>query len=402
VLSLLIVGKVIHVAPTIRSKRDRLLIIQPYIPQYRAPFFRLLREVLADSNVELALAAPRVPLRDRSRGDDASDASIDFRLEEQRISLGSRALNFRRTGPVLASCQPGFVILEQAIRNAETWSLTLNKLGKDKPAVALWGQGRSYSTHQSPVESRLKQWLTQRASWFFAYTHAGAEHVIEQGFPRERATVVWNSTDTRQLHADLSAVNTSDMDRFRMERNLVPGRTGIFLGGLDGRKGIALLLDVARTVAQQIPGFRLLIGGDGELAGFVRDRQRSGEPLEYLGRLDGHEKALALSVSDLALIPEWVGLVAVDALVAGVPIVTTHHHSHSPEIEYLVEGETVVLAAHSESDMAREVIHLIGDSRRLMQMQHACIRASGPFSIENMVENFANGFHLWRATTISS
>jgi len=181
---------------------------------------------------------------------------------------------------------------------------------------------------------------------------------------------------------------------------LVPGQTGVFLGGIDERKGIALLLDVAKKVAQEIPAFKLLVGGDGELAGFVKDRQRSGEPIEYLGRLDGHEKALALSASDLALIPEWVGLVAVDALTAGVPIVTTHHHSHAPEIEYLVQGETVTFAAHSAWDMAREVTQLLRDSRRLERMQHNCLGASESFSIENMVGNFVNGINLWRSTSV--
>jgi glycosyltransferase involved in cell wall biosynthesis len=74
--------------------------------------------------------------------------------------------------------------------------------------------------------------------------------------------------------------------------------------------------------------------------------------VRILGRLDGRAQALALRCADVLAVPEWIGLVAVDSLVAGVPLVSTDHPSHSPERDYLADGVTSVFSAHRVDDYA--------------------------------------------------
>jgi len=68
------------------------------------------------------------------------------------------------------------------------------------------------------------------------------------------------------------------------------------------------------------------------MAAEVRARQERGGPIVWLGRVDDHDKAIALHAADLLLIPESVGLVAVDSLAAQVPLVTTELRSCCPEV----------------------------------------------------------------------
>ena len=57
-----------------------------------------------------------------------------------------------------------------------------------------------------------------------------------------------------------------------------------------------------------------------------------------LGQVGTVDVARAGAVSRLLLNPGRVGLVAVDALALGLPVLTTGAARHAPEIEYLREG----------------------------------------------------------------
>jgi glycosyltransferase involved in cell wall biosynthesis len=261
----------------------------------------------------------------------------------------------------------------------------------------MWGQGRTYSTRQNAVAGKLKQLLTQRADWFFAYTNLGAEYVVAQGFPSSRTTVLWNSIDTTALQADLAAVSTAELDSFRSAHGLKKGNTALFLGGIDDRKGIRFLLESAREIGVAAPDFCLLVGGSGEMESVIARESASGGPVRYLGRLEGREKALALAAADFLMIPEWVGLVAVDSLAAGRPLVSTRHGSHSPEFEYLVEGDTLVLSEHEPSEYARAVLDLLKCPERLTRMSDRGQLIAKDLSIERMADNFVLGVLAWQS-----
>ena len=374
---------------------NRLLIVQPYVPAYRVPLFAQMKAKLARHGVEMAVAAAHAGGADTSRGDDTTASSADFVLDERRVSVGPKSLLVRQLDPVIDSFRPGFVIVEQAIKNTESWPLLLAQGRRNRPAVAMWGQGRSYSTYQSAIEARAKQWLTRRADWFFAYTQAGADYVVARGLSRARTTVLWNSTDTTALRSDIESLSLPDIEAYRMSYNLTAGRTALFLGGVDARKGIQFLLAAARQVAERLPGFTLLIGGSGEMVDDVVREQATGGPVRYLGRVDGRDKALALAAADMLMVPEWVGLVAVDALATGTPIITTRHPSHSPEAEYLQDGRSAVFADHTVEGYAAAVAGILGDKEGRERMRRECQEAAKSLSIEQMAHNFVRGVVAW-------
>ena len=373
----------------------RVLVIQPYIPEYRVPLFSELKSRLALDAIDLRVASATATRADSARGDDRAREAADFILDQRRISIGGRTLLQRRVGPVLASFDPQFIIVEQALKNLELYELLARRVGGRGPRLAMWGQGRSYSTAQSGAEAWAKQRVTRLTDWFFAYTQGGADYVAGRGFPAGRITVLNNSIDTRALQQQMAAVSPGELADFRSMHGLTAGRTGLFLGGLDERKGIAFLLEAAEEIARRIPGFVLLVGGSGEDVAKVASVQERGGPVRHLGRLDGPRKALALAASDVVVIPEWVGLVAVDALAAGRPIMTTDHPSHSPEFEYLVPGETVVVSRHDAAAFAASVADTLSSPDVLQRMRVACLTAAEHLSIEGMAGRFADGIIAW-------
>jgi phosphatidylinositol alpha-mannosyltransferase len=109
----------------------------------------------------------------------------------------------------------------------------------------------------------------------------------------------------------------------------VDGPTIGFLGRYDEpRKGLPVLLEAMRTVVQKYPGARLLVAGRGD-AGDLRNLV--GEDLRpsvaLLGELSEADKAAFLRSVDVYCAPnllgESFGVVLIEALAAGAPIVAS-------------------------------------------------------------------------------
>jgi GT2 family glycosyltransferase/glycosyltransferase involved in cell wall biosynthesis len=372
----------------------RLLVVTPWIPGYNVPFYDRLEVALAHHEVRLVVTRNGAPPSMARRG-DLSGGRWARDVPTSWVTVGGREIPFRRISSVMRQYHPDLVVVEQALHNPETYPL-LVRHAMGRFGVAMWGQGRSYSTTQSAVGATIKQWLTRRGDWFFAYTQAGADHVVRHGFSRTRVSVLNNTIDTERLRSDLDAVDPQELDGFRREHGLTPGKTALFLGGVDQKKGIDFLLESARVAGELMPGFVLLIAGEGDSLPTAQAGQAGGVPVRLLGRVDGHAKALALRAADVLAIPEWIGLVAVDALVSGRPVITTDHPSHSPEHEYLVPGETSVVAAHTAADYARAVVSTLSATDRLAAMQAAARLASHEYTLDAMVDSFVEGVLGWR------
>lgn len=376
----------------------RLLIIQPYIPEYRVAFFRDLRSALSAEGFELVLAAGRAHGQLAKRGDDRTESNADVLLKSRPIGVGGKSLLLRDVRSVLHRFRPDLVIAEQAIKNVDVYPLLARQAITGRPRFGLWGQGRAFSTAQGKASRLLKQWVTRQSDWFFAYTQEGADYVIRYGFSPSRVSVLQNTVDTPQLRRDLDTVKQPDIEEFRLRNALVAGKTALFLGGVDTSKGIDFLLDSAQKVAERLPGFRLVVAGSGSSSDRVRQQQQEGACVAYVGRLEGPEKALALRAADVMLIPEWVGLVAVDSLVAGCPIVTTRHSSHSPEFAYIENCRNGFVLPHDVDAYAEGVASILRDKARLQEVRKQAIEDSVQYSLEQMVSRFSNGVTSWWAT----
>jgi glycosyltransferase involved in cell wall biosynthesis len=376
------------------GRKRRVLVIQPYVPSYRVPLFQQVKTLLADEGIDFIVASGK-PLGDDSyRQDDEAEKVADAVMDQRTIRGFGRTLLWRKVGSTLAEFDPQWVIVEQAIKNLESWPLMLKQRLPGQPKVAMWGQGRTYSTHQSRIESRVKMLLTMQADWFFSYTEAGREHVIRAGYPAERTTVLWNATDTSALKSLLSSITPLELQSYKANLGIEAGPTALFMGGVDERKGISFLLEALESIHQRIPDFTLLVAGTGKSMKTVESAHAAGLPVRILGRVSGREKALALAAADILTIPEWVGLVAVDAISSGVPVVSTEHRSHSPEIEYLFDTRTVLFSPHEPRSYASAVEEMLRDLDE-WSLRAARQQSLSTLSIESMAQNFATGILSW-------
>ena len=111
-----------------------------------------------------------------------------------------------------------------------------------------------------------------------------------------------------------------------------PGKTVLFLGRYDEpRKGMAVLIDALPRLVKRFPGLQLLIVGPGD-EDELRNRVGGlAGHLRFLGQVDDAVKASALRSADVYCAPqtggESFGVVLVEAMAAGVPVVASDLHA---------------------------------------------------------------------------
>lgn len=366
----------------------RIAIIHPWLPQYRTQFFLRLEQLLKQDGVELHVYYGDTPPEWAARN-DTDAGSIGAKLPTRFFSLGGRSLVLKSIRQLIAHAPYDALILEQAVRNLETYGLILRgrRLAQCR---AYWGHGRTYTENRSPLEERLKLELTKRSDWFFGYTPAGVRHLVDNGFPAARTTVVLNSMDSAALAESLANVTAEEVAAFDAEHDL-HGKTALYIGGLDAAKRLDFLLESADYAHSRDPLFRLLVVGAGSQSEWLKESGRSRPWLKILGASSGYTKCLAFHAAQLLAIPGRVGLVAVDSLATGVPIITTKWPFHAPEFEYLESGRTCYVANNTVEDYGTALLRTLNSPELLAELSTGCKSEAPRYTIENMASNFAEG-----------
>jgi phosphatidylinositol alpha-mannosyltransferase len=152
----------------------------------------------------------------------------------------------------------------------------------------------------------------------------------------------------------------------------VDGPTIGFLGRFDEpRKGLPVLLDAMRTVVRRYPGARLLIAGRGDAA---EVQELIGEDLRahvaLLGEISEADKAAFLRSVDIYCAPnllgESFGVILIEALAAGAPIVASDLDAFARVLE---DGEAGVLVRRGDAGaLATALCELIADPQRRAEL----------------------------------
>lgn len=387
--------------------RPRVSIVYRVAPRYRIPFYERLRSLLALDGIDLDVYIGHADPTEATRKDSVFLPWFQPMMRRHlRILPGRPELEWQ--GAVRRTCSSQLVILEHAIRLISNYAhleVPRRMRATHGPLIALWGHGRHFQKQEGRVARALRRHQLRRADWYFAYNQLSVAAVRDAGFPPDRITDVRNSIDTVGLREQLAAVQPRELEQFRREHDLRQGNVGLFCGGLYEEKRLGFLLTAAAHIRSLRPEFRLLILGAGPQLAVIERAAASHPWIRYLGAGAGERKALAFRAADIVLMPGLVGLVAIDSLVAGTPLLTTADGQHSPEIAYLTPGQDSLMLPKNTStvDFANTAASLLDDDRSRAQLMASALEASKSLSIEIMSRRFADGIHralaqmkIWR------
>jgi glycosyltransferase involved in cell wall biosynthesis len=375
------------------EKKIKVAIIYTYIPQYRWRFYEVLKGELERVGIELLLIYGE-PSPSAALKKDAVELNWGRKIHNVYFTLGRWVFCWQ---PVLSLIKEAdLVIVEMANKLLVNHILVLlNNLRLKK--VAFWGHGRNFQAKETDRFSEwIKRIISSKVHWWFAYNNTSARQVESLGFPEERITIVQNSIDTTQLIMELEKLTSEDLEQLRLQIGISGHHVGLYVGGMYPEKCLSFLLDSLICVREKVPDFEMIFIGSGTEANLIESAAKKYGWIHYLGPKFNNEKVPYFALAQLFLMPGLVGLAVIDCLALAVPLVTVNNSLHSPEIEYLHDGENglMVDAGEEPEVYAQAVIDLLNNENERMRLVEGCISSRSQYSVENMANNFANGIQL--------
>ena len=375
------------------SHRAVVAIVYRYIHQYRREFYDRLRDRLAAADVELRLVAGEPGPEDVSKG-DAIEVPWARRIKNVVFPFGQREIYWQ---PVLSHVRDAdLVIVEQASKLLVNYVLLAGRrLGG--PRVAFWGQGLNVYQHRaSPVGEAIKRVMSRRVDWWFAYNEMSLDVVLGLGFPPERITCVQNAIDTHALREARAGVGAAELDTARRMIGVSSANVGVYAGALYADKRIDFLIAASDLVRKTVPDYELVIIGSGSDEHTAREAAVTRPWLHVLGARFGREKVHIMALAKALLLPGLVGLGILDGFALELPLVTTSGPYHGHEIDYLDPGENGLMVKdwRDPREYADAIVAVMTDDDLLERLRSGCRDARERYTVETMVERFANGVLL--------
>lgn len=242
-----------------------------------------------------------------------------------------------------------------------------------------------YSSQAEAWVARVLTRLTNnRTDRFIAISGAVKEDLIAMGVAPDKVQVIYNGLDVSLL------VPGDDPNAVRRKLGILPGqRVVAMVGRLHAVKGHVYLLQAARQIVTQYDDVVFLLVGEGP------ERQQIERTVEELGLSDkvimtGYYPNISelYPIMDMLCLPslmEGMGLVLLEAMYFGVPVVATQVGG-IPEV--IIDGESGLLVAPGNSEALAVAITWLLDDFYLRQRLIAGGRQRAQeFTVEKMVHH---------------
>lgn len=315
-------------------------IVQPYIPRYRVEFFQRLQSVLEASGVRLRVFAGVPSGVQAARRDDA-DLPWRTQIEQRELRIGRASIKYGDASSHWKDCD---ALIVGAMGTSLDTYRALAASASRKVSVGVWGHIAPYVRRGNLLDLGLEAIQMRLASRVFAYTPGGAAYAEARGVPASRITTVMNTIDTDELSSAMVAAQESDTSELRIPQWPSGWPVYAYIGGLDSSKRIDFLAESLAVLWERNASVRVIVAGSGADEYLLDDAVERGQ-VERIGYADAYTKARLALMLRAYLNPGRIGLLAVDALVTGRPILAAQHAWHAPEKEYLVEGQSILTSA---------------------------------------------------------
>lgn len=374
----------------------RVYIYQRVLPHYRVPFFERLYQLCKGCGIELTVlyglekqgAVPRSVHPQRPWAVLIKNVYINLYFTEVCFQV-----------PVKQSLtRNSVVIVEQASRLLMNYILFVLR-GVRWLKIGFWGHGRNFQNDEGRLVEVFKRAYSTNCDWWFCYTEGSAKIVNELGFPQSRITVVRNSIDTESLLSARNSLSQSRIDELRQTLNIDGSNVAVFCGGMYSHKRIDFLLAACIEARKRLTDFEIVFIGDGPDAYKVEEFCKTHSWGRFLGQISGVERASYFALAKVFLMPGLVGLAVLDSFALATPMITTDNSFHSPEIEYLIDGENGLVVANVLEDYVSAVVRAMTDDDLLTKLQAGCAQSAKLYTIDNMALNYAQGLRSFVSGT---
>lgn len=362
----------------------RLAIVQDYVPRYRVPFFDGLVRRLSDAGIECVVIAGEPTGSQAARGDAARPLAWLKKASAREFRVGAsgprvygfgNSRHWRDCDGVIHGLRGASIDLHMSLLTKKFTGLR----------VGAWGHiGRTVNAPNA-VDVMLERWQMRHSDHVFGYTQMCAEAAQAAGVPAEKITAVMNSVDVTALLDAYRSIDAHQALEFLRAHSLTPGKVFGIIGGLDASKRIEFIAETLDCIWKSDPEVAFVVGGEGSQKGMLDAAVQRGQVV-MLGYSGAFEKSMIMRVSQALINPGRIGLLAVEALAVGIPILATKWNFHAPEYDYLANDLDVFESNDTVADFSAQIRNFVNAEPELPQ------HSGRPYPLlDDMIENYASG-----------
>ncbi|MBL7960942.1 glycosyltransferase family 4 protein [bacterium] len=310
------------------------IVIVTNIPSpYRIPLFNQIHENFKSRNWKLHVIFLTKSYKRRKWKVDETDFHFDFEyLKDWHISLGegfsSLALSLLKS---FRSIQPDLIIVA-GFSMASLWTLIYAKMFHIP--FLIWSgetiaEDRMRSRFRS-LRNILRYTLIQSAAAFVAYGTEAKKYLLKWKTKPENIFIGINTVDTEFISKRVKELRLQK--QAFLTANRLPLLNILFIGYLEKRKGVHFILEAVEKIQKEDLSlcFGTHIVGSGPEEGNLRNIVEANKlrDVNFWGFKQKEEIPEFLAFSDLLIfssIQELYGLVPIEAMAAGVPVLCSVH-----------------------------------------------------------------------------
>jgi glycosyltransferase involved in cell wall biosynthesis len=228
--------------------------------------------------------------------------------------------------------------------------------------------------------------LRHRTDGAIAVSRSTREFLVKQRFvPEDRVRLIWNGAPLDEF----APVSAERAQRARHDLGIPADALVVgTIGRLNAQKGHRFLVDAAARLLPRLPRARVLVAGDGDLMGELRQQAAAlgiAERVVFAGhRTDVPDLLGALDVFCISSLYEGTPLALFEAMASGKAIVST---SVDGCREVLEDGVTAVLVPPSDAAaLASALERVLGDGALRAGLGRQALAASRRYDVAACVE----------------
>ena len=347
---------------------------QRLLPHYRVPIYEKINEALKD---ELLVIYDTPPAQTAFIEKEEGLSFTTFKLKNIQL-LGGKLFWQAFRKPMRLHGKPKAILIEANARILHLYALYIYCKLRRIPFIP-WGHGGSRTRDIASGNYRdiINRWMVKAADAYICYSDGIKESLSRITSP-EKLFVARNTLDSdtlirirKQLEARLE---TESPEAVKKQLGLEADYYLCFIGRLLADKEVDKFLQVLAQLQQESINIGALIIGDGPerkaLENIVKNENL--QQVHFLGNIaDWETSGRYLYIADVMLMPGYVGLSVNHALCYGVPVITqatgANGPFHSPEVEFIIEGETGFICQHGSIPHMAEAVKQIISNRQFFR-----------------------------------
>ena len=339
----------------------------------------------------------------KGTGLEAAPEPYDFpnvRIENKHIPFLNTAV-YQTLVRNVTSGEYDAVIIGHELKFLSNWVVAFLCRLKGIPII-FWGfgyhapRGVGYRQRSSNLwnwtAQALKDRIARIGDSYLAYTQRGADRMRAQGLKCSirivRPSV--NVEEQIRLHEKYLTANEAAL---RSELGCAPDSSVLlYIGRLVGAKGVDGLVEVVRRLNEEGKDRRKVearIIGDGDTFDALKAQSADLPEVELLGGIyDQDVVAKYMRVAEAIVLPGAAGITVTHAFAHGKPVLTRENPLHSPEAEYVRDGENGRVVVGDFDAFVKAVAYFVDHPGERDRLSKGALSTRESFSMQRMADQF--------------